>query len=192
MSYDDPRFVVPTFDSPYPDGPWNAITGFRYVSPLHLYRARRGIMFGTVKRGADYVIAEPYSVAVGIDGVEKTITVPAGMLTDLASVPKAARSVVGRVGRHLEASLVHDFLYIAWQDLDGVEPTRRNRMFADQVFRAGMRATESRVTGLVYRAVRLFGGSIFEGRDEPRYIDPADIEHVAAPPSPGDTGPPIA
>lgn len=192
MSFDDPRFVLPEFPSPYPAGEWRAITSFRYIAPLHLYRARRGIMFGTVKRGADYVIAEPYSVTVGIDGVETTITVPAGMLTDLASVPKAARSVVGRVGRHLEASLVHDFLYIAWQDLEGVEPTKRNRAFADQVFRAGMRAAESRVTGLVYRMVRLFGRSVFEGRDEPRYIDPADIEHVAAPPTPGAPGTPVA
>ena len=191
MSIDDPRFVVPEFDSPYPEGAWREITSFRYIAPLHLYRARRGIRFGTVKRGADYVIAEPYSVAVGIDSVERTITVPAGMLTDLASVPKAARSVVGRVGRHLEASLVHDFLYIAWQDLDGVEPTKRNRKFADRVFRAGMREAESRVTGLVYRAVRLFGGRIFRGRDEPRYIDPADIEHVAIPPSPSNSGPPL-
>lgn len=182
MSYDEPRYVTPTLDDPYPErDDWAHVDNFRYMSPLHLYRARRGIRFGTVKRGADYVVAQPYSVEIDIDGETKRITVPAGMLTDLASVPTAVRSVVGRVGRHLEASIVHDFLYIAWQDLENRKPTKRNRKYADRVFKAGLEAADSRVKGVIVCMVRWFGRSVFEGTDQPRYIDPEDIEPAARP-----------
>lgn len=178
MSVEDPQFITPVFDSPYPNGPWQTVSNFRYVSPLHLYRARRAIRFGSVKRGADYVVAEPYRVLIDVDGITKEIVVPQGMLTDLASVPKFARSIAGRVGRHLEASIVHDFLYIAWQDLDGHGANKEDRKFADQVFNEGMKAAQSRVRGLIFRAVRLFGGGVFKKYDSPRYLDPNDIERL--------------
>lgn len=50
---------------------------------------------------------EPYAL---------TIEAPRGLHTDLASVPKALWWVVGPIGRHLEASIIHDYLYMAWTD----------------------------------------------------------------------------
>ncbi|GER05708.1 hypothetical protein GCM10007972_04930 [Iodidimonas muriae] len=176
MSVDTPRYVTPIIADPYPNGPWQEITNFRYLTPLHLYRARRGIPFGTAMRGADYVVAQPYRIAIDIDGITKNITVPAGMLTDLASVPSFARAVAGRVGRHLEASIVHDFLYIAWQDLPNRSPEKRDRKYADLILDQGMKAAQSRVRMPIFRAVRLFGWGVYKKPDNPRYIDTDDIE----------------
>lgn len=46
------------------------------------------------------------------------------LLTDLSSVPWTGWSLVSRVGPHLEASIVRDWLYIAWQR-QRKEPRRR-------------------------------------------------------------------
>ncbi len=64
------------------------------------------------------------------------------MLTDLASVPRVARGIVGKVGPHLEASIVHDFLFIAWQLLDGRGARKEDFRFANAVMFAGLDATD--------------------------------------------------
>ena len=85
-----------------------------------------------------------------------------GMFTDLSSVPRIARGIVGRVGPHLEASIVHDWLYVAWQ-VEEIKPTDEMRQFADDVFRAGMQ--KAKVGALkrwaIYQAVRLGGRGTF-------------------------------
>jgi hypothetical protein len=80
---------------------------------------------------------------------------------------------VSQVGPHLEASIVHDFLYVAWQDVAGRGARARDREFADKVMRAGMEAAEvgTGQTWTIYQAVRLFGGSAFTETDQQRYID---------------------
>lgn len=40
-----------------------------------------------------------------------TITVPAGMVTDLASIPRPLRAILAPDGPYAQAALVHDFLY---------------------------------------------------------------------------------
>jgi hypothetical protein len=63
-----------------------------------------------VPRESQYILAREYRVELTLDSRHAhTITVPAGMLTDLASVPAFGRSIVGRVGPHLEAAIVDDF-----------------------------------------------------------------------------------
>lgn len=68
----------------------------------------------------------------------RSITVSKGMLTDLASVPRCFRWYAGRVGPHLEAAIVHDFLYVAWQDLKEMCPKPGMRFFADRIMLAAM------------------------------------------------------
>ncbi len=149
------------------------ITDFEYVTPLWLYRSATAVQFRSGKADADYVVARPYTVHFKLDGDERVITVPQGMLTDLASVPAAARSLVGRVGPHLEASIVHDFLYIAWQDLPGVEARKDDRDFADELMRVAM--IKAKVgwfkRTLIHSAVRLAGWFVYRGANpEPRYV----------------------
>ena len=93
---------------------------------------------------ASYVVTRDYKVKYKyqINGKIKpaSIIVPAGMLTDLASVPKWARSFYGRVGKHLEAAIVHDWLYMAWQLFKPYnkkpykKPPCHYRDFADNLF----------------------------------------------------------
>ncbi len=164
----------PEFENPYPDKGWTQISKFEYATPLHLYRKIEAVQ---IREGedADYIVWRDYTVRFKLDNEDepREITVPRGMLTDLASVPRVARSVVGRVGPHLEASIVHDFLYIAWQDLEGRGPRDEDREFADELMRVALE--EAGVSGwqrfLIYRAVSWFGGGAYRrGEKEPRYV----------------------
>lgn len=139
MKTDSHRAFTPKIPDPYP-GAFETIDGFIYETRLVL--AREPAAPGYSKdREACYVVAEPYTVSFEVDGVRKRLTVPKGMLTDLASVPQFARSLVGRVGPHLEAAIVHDFLFIAWQLLEGRKARRRDFTFANEVMFAGLRAS---------------------------------------------------
>lgn len=167
-----PRQTPPSFADPYPDPGWRTISDFVYTDPLVLYRAPEALRMRDGE-DADYLVAQDYRVAFRLDGADREIVVPKGMATDLASVPKALRSVVGRVGPHLEASIVHDFLYIAWQDLPGHGARDADRHFADDLFWYAMIAANmSRLeVDVIYHAVRALGGLVYDERDEPRYFD---------------------
>ena len=112
-----------------------------------------------------YVVGARFTIGFTRDGAPHLLTVPKGLLTDLASVPRIARSAVGRVGRHLESAIVHDFLYGTSQ---GLLSTSENRAFADTLFNAGMKASgvPRFRRWMIYRAVRAFGDKSFrEGRN---------------------------
>ena len=151
-------------DSPYPSCPnWKRISGFRYDSDLRIVRRKQGL--SCRDREARYIVAECYSVSFDLDRRHRTITVPKGMLSDLASVPRAFRWLVGRVGPHLEASIIHDYLYIAWQR-QGLAPDEHMRRFADRLMLVAMNAAGMRCKArLIYWAVRLFGCWAFFGKN---------------------------
>ena len=147
-------------EPPYPAPPtWKSISEFKYESDLKLTRHREGIP--DRRREAQYVVAEAYTVSFNLDGRRRTVTVPKGMLTDLASVPRFLRFLVGRVGPHLEAAIVHDYQYIAWQ-VNKIPPTKHMRRFADALMLAAMNAAGLRCRAWgIYCAVRLFGCPTF-------------------------------
>ena len=110
-------------------------------------------------------------VSVGQDGVNRvlqrefrfvtswgyTVTVPAGFVTDYASIPRFLwRIAPPATGRHVWPAVLHDRLYRCPE-----EPVTRK--FADEVFLDAM--IQSRVPlwkrQAIYRAVRMFGGSSF-------------------------------
>ena len=109
-----------------------------------------------------YVVAEPFAVSFKLNGSGHRITIPKGMVTDLASVPRVFRSLVGRTGKHLEAAIIHDYLYVAWQ-IHGIDPADDMRLFSDNMMLAAMKASGvgrwKRDT--VYFAIRLFGKGAF-------------------------------
>lgn len=162
------------------------ISCFRYKSDLHLMRFAKGLKY--VDRKDQYVVAKPYTVSFEINGKPKCITVPEGMLTDLSSAPFLLRCIVGRVGPHLEATIVHDYLYIAWQDYEeqGCEcdskcsnencdkkiSKKEMRQFADEIMLEGMKASGmSCMAYLIYWGVKIGGGPTFRGRNTWRYVD---------------------
>lgn len=84
------------------------------------------------------------------------ITIPAGFVTDLASIPRLLRAVIDVNGAHREEATLHDFLYSKAPLLP--------RLFCDQEFNHAMAEDESistlqRVT--MYRGVRLGGWVAF-------------------------------
>lgn len=173
---------VPDFENPYPNGEWSEITEFEYKDPLILRRNVRELVFRhDRKKDAMYLVAEDYTVRYRLDGEDEDrfIAVPAGTLTDLATVQRLARLIIGRVGPHLEASIVHDFLYIAWQDIDGRGARREDWKFANKLMREAMKKAKvgwfRRI--LIYAAVSSFvGWRVYEEPNQDRYREPPDFE----------------
>ena len=160
---------------PYPEGAFE-IAGFRYDSALVLLRLKDAVKLRTGE-DADYLTGRPYLVSwQDGQGAWRQIAVPAGLITDLTSVPRLLRWVIGRVGPWLEAAIVHDYLYIAWQDVPGRGPRPQDRAFADAIMLAAMR--EAAVAGWAARAihwaVRTFGGRTFAAPNADRYVDLSD------------------
>ena len=65
------------------------------------------------------------------------IIVPAGFVTDLASVPWFARWYVSRDGNHTRAAVIHDYLYARASEASFPGISRRT---ADRVFLEALRA----------------------------------------------------
>lgn len=149
-----------------------AIAAATYVDDLVL---RRSIAAVKARSGgdADYVVGAPYRVRYRLAGETAwgSVKVPAGLTTDLSSVPRPVWSLINRVGPHLEASIVHDWLYVAWQDVPGRGARPEDRRFADDLFLALMK--EAKVGWLkrqaIYRAVRLFGWAAYRSQDPGRH-----------------------
>ncbi|MEM8595967.1 MAG: DUF1353 domain-containing protein [Pseudomonadota bacterium] len=166
---------TPTIANPYPDV-WRKVSALEFETPLYLLRAPQALPLPG-GREAQYLTAADYVVSFRIDQerVRRRLVVPAGMLTDLASVPRLARWVVGRVGPHLEAAIVHDFLFIAWQEI-GRGPQKRDFEFATAVMDAAMRA--GGVGGLMRRAIRLAVASPIARRTYEGVNPPPRFLHV--------------
>jgi hypothetical protein len=88
-----------------------------------------------------------------------SVIVPAGFVTDFASIPKRLQSVFSVHGPYLLAGIVHDYLY--WEQ--GASGCTRAE--ADGIFRLVM--IENKVTrptyNAMYRAVRLAGQGSWDG-----------------------------
>jgi hypothetical protein len=164
---------VPAFANPYPDAYDGApITEFRYETPLSLWRPIGTVQNRRGKEDAEYFVDADYHVTFKVGGAPASVTVPRGMLTDLASVPRLLRWAVSQVGPHLEASIVHDFLYLAWQDMPGRGARRADHEFADAVLVAGLKEAEVGwfEEWLMERAVKNFGWPVYaEPNRSPRY-----------------------
>jgi len=95
-------------------------------------------------------LLSPFEYHVGDYPSEAVIRVPAGTMTDLASVPRVLWAIFPPHGRWAKAAIIHDYLY------ENAEVTRE---YADGVFLEAMavlgvpRFTRS----VMYWAVRLFG-----------------------------------
>lgn len=169
------RFEHPAHPArPYPPD-WTRVGRLRFVNDLVLIRFLDAVQ---TRRGedADYIVAEDYMAVVDVDGEDWAITVPKGLITDLTSVPAPLRIIAGRVGPWLEAAIVHDYLYIAWQDVPGLSPRQRDRAFADLVMLRGMEAARVGILKrrLIYAAVRVFGWTAYRRPNEARYVEVPD------------------
>lgn len=100
--------------------------------------------------GRRWELRDDLSYDVGYEGSPERIAVPAGFITDFASIPRLFWPVIGHpMGRYAQAAVIHDWMYA--DDYD--------RSYADSVFLEAMGVLG---VGWVRRhimwlAVRLFG-----------------------------------
>ena len=90
--------------------------------------------------GAYWVLIQSFTYTIGQTSYQ--ITVPAGFVTDFASIPAALRGFLSPTGQEGRAAIIHDYLY--WEQ-------RCSRDQADWILRLGM--IESRVPLVTRQAV---------------------------------------
>lgn len=88
----------------------------------------------------------------------ESITVPAGMTTDLASIPRAMWPVLSPAGKWALASVLHDFLY-----QERIYPQEK----CDEIFLEAMLddGVDSTTAWMMYAAIRAFGEGEYEDDD---------------------------
>ena len=127
------NFKTPLIVSPLPDGRrWKLHTKFVY-------------------EGAIYVAADGVTVF--------PLTIPAGFVTDFASVPWPFWSFIRPWGKWGKAAVVHDWLYQTHRAEYGPYSARIDRRFADDIFLEAMiiLGVKPWRRKLMYWGVRLFG-----------------------------------
>ena len=92
----------------------------------------------------------------------RSIRIPAGFVTDFASVPKAFWSIVPPYGKYTKAAVLHDYLYHmkgfpreTWESKIPYTRKECDRIFLQAMEVLGVGRTKRYI---MYQAVRLFGG----------------------------------
>lgn len=162
-------------ESPYPDGAVR-ITSLQLTDDLVLFRPREAL----ISRDDDsdvYLVGTDKAIHWEAEDAQcGVVNVPFGFITDLTSVPWFFRLFVSRAGPWLEAAVVHDYLYVAWAEVEGAKPRAQDRKFADDIMFAAM--TAAKVGSIrkwsIYLALRVFGGWTFNNGDGCSYGDQTD------------------
>ena len=141
---------------PFPTGDIDRITDFTYLDELKFVRHAKVHVDETPR--SLWQLASDFGARMTVhpkagSPYPLTVTAPRGLITDLSTVPKWLWWYVGPIGTHLEASVIHDYLYMAWTDYRNVA-VRRDWRFADKLFFEGMKVSKVRRRWSVYLAVR--------------------------------------
>ena len=141
--------------NPFPASEIDDITDFEYLDELKFMRHAKVHVNKTPKSlwqlSANFRARMTVHPEEG-DPYSLTIKAPRGLYTDLSSVPDLLWSIIGPIGPHLEASIIHDYLYMAWTDFRS-KAERQDWDFADKVFREGLKVSNVRRRRLIYMAV---------------------------------------
>lgn len=111
----------------------------------------RAVPFLPVGNARNWILIAPLVYRVGTS--EDSVVVPAGFVTDFASIPQAFQSLFSQLGPHLLPAVVHDYLY--WEQ----SCTREQ---ADRIFLLAMEEMRVPTTDrtLIYGAVRTPAGQL--------------------------------
>lgn len=106
-----------------------------------------------------WVVQEPITYEIGEVGSGMTVHVPAGFVTDLASIPRIFWVWTPPFGRHALAAVVHDFLYTTHSINTPTGRKHCSRALADDVFMEAMTVLEVRSSraSTLYAGVRVGG-----------------------------------
>jgi hypothetical protein len=110
-------------------------------------------------------LSGPLPYDVGAEGSGETITVPAGFVTDLASIPRLVSGLLPPDGPWAKGAVIHDFLYAtAGTGVFGgkrwiTRPANYSRKEADDVFAEAMKVlgVPAWRRSVIHAAVRLGG-----------------------------------
>lgn len=108
--------------------------------------------------GRDWELVSPFNYQTDVFPVSRRpIKIPAGFLTDFASVPRLLWNVMPPTGMYGKAAVIHDYLYRT--------PQMATRAEADNVFKEAMQALGVGwwTRQVMYRGVRLFGWRAYKG-----------------------------
>ena len=95
-----------------------------FVSALAIMLVPRVLKEGSRRVAA---VAQPFGFVCKIAGRERlAVVVPAGYVTDFASIPRAVHFIISPFGKHAEAAVIHDWLYAL-----GTPKDRKGRRVAD-------------------------------------------------------------
>ena len=109
------------------------------------------------RKSLEWVVLREFQVTWNRPGrLPFTFVVPVGFRTDLASIPRALRSVVPVIGPNIQAAIAHDYCYVQVLWIYGRELTKAE---ADLLFLHGMESLEVPWLRrrLMYSAVRVGG-----------------------------------
>jgi hypothetical protein len=106
----------------------------------------------------NYRLTTPFKFYVGPRENELWAYLPAGFLSDGATVPRFLYWLVPPWGRHGEAAMVHDYLCEHLTLYHHGQPIPITRSRADQIFGQAMRVSQVHpvIRGLMYGAVRFY------------------------------------
>jgi len=121
--------------------------------------------------GSRWKLLEPFVDYVGEEGSAEVISVPAGYVTDFASIPRVCWSLIGGpLGKYSKAALIHDYLYDQgglipyFSDTDGGTKYRLyTKAQADNIFKEAMQVlgVGNPRRWFMYQAVKRFGKGRF-------------------------------
>lgn len=121
------------------------------------------------------VLLEDWLYCDAREGRGDVFVVPKGYVTDFASIPWPGSAIINPFGYHLEAAVIHDWLYAVGETGE--------RAYADGLFRFAMK--EQRVNRLrrnvMWSATRGGGKRAYGRADEWRFWDPENFALVAPP-----------
>lgn len=106
--------------------------------------------------GHNWRVTAAFDYHTDVDLVH-VVHVPAGFVTDFASVPRALWNIFSPAGSYGRAAVVHDYLYRT--------PGIATKAEADAIFREAMEASGTGwwTRHTLYLAVHWFGGSSYKG-----------------------------
>jgi hypothetical protein len=124
--------------------------------------------------GMHWIVRQPLTYTIGVS--QDSITVPAGFVTDFASIPQALQSIIRANGPYILPAVVHDYLY--WNQ-------GCSREQADRIMLLAMIENEVREIHrfAIHDAVRIAGGFAWNDNARDRAdgfvrILPADRQSV--------------
>ena len=125
--------------------------------------------------GQEFLLDQDFVWTIG--STTTSIVVPAGFVTDYASIPPALRGILAKQGRYSRAALLHDFLY--WSQL--CTRAQSDNLLMIAMKESGVRWRDREA---VYRGVDLGGGSAWRQNARDRSarmlrVVPATRYHIA-------------